>query len=212
MLGIAHTTPVDPTLCQQLAAAGATVFEIDVRLQAGRLVASHFVSLLPRLDVVQRHNRRFRVNGPWVRDADLDTVVARVPGSCRVLLDCKDDAGVAADRLVAAVGDQVRDRTHYIVASKHWASLQPLADAGFETWASVATRRALSAALREVGPASAVAVRHTLLTSERVAQLAQAYGSVVAWTVADPKRAIELAGMGVHGVATDNPDVVRAVS
>lgn len=212
MLVIAHTTPLDPVRCQQLAAAGVTVFEIDVRLRAGRLVATHFIPLLPRLDVVQRHNRRFRVDGPWVRDDNLDTVVARVPGGCRVLLDCKDDTRAAADHIVAAVGDQVRDRTRFIVASKHWASLQPLADAGFETWASVATGRALRAALRGAGSASAVAVRHTLLTPERVARLSKAYGSVVAWTVADPERAIELAGMGVHGVVTDDPDVVRATS
>ncbi len=209
MLAIAHTTPSDPAACRRLAAMGVTVFEIDVRLRGDRLVASHFLPLLPRLDVVQRRNRRLRINGPWVRDADLDASIERVPAGCRILLDCKDDVGDGARRTVAAIAAHVRDIPRTLVASKHWASLESLAAAGFETWASVATRRALAAALHGGGARSAVTVRHSLLDAAVVSRLRTVHPAVMAWTVSSIGRAEQLAALGVDGITSDHTDVLR---
>lgn len=212
MLAVAHTTPWDPAKCQLLASMGVSVFEIDVRVRSGRLVASHFVPLLRHRDVVQRHNWRVRINGPWINDAELSTVVESVPHGCRILLDCKDDAGTSAQPLVAAISEKVTDRARYVLASKNWSSLESLAAAGFETWASIATQRALKASLHEDVVSATMTVRHSLLTPRAVASLKNVRKRVVAWTVNDVRRATALMAIGVDGITSDSAEVLTAAA
>lgn len=49
---------------------------------------------------------------------------------------------------------------------------------------------------------------HQLVTPEYAAEHAR--WPINVWTVNEPKRALELAAMGVHGIITDVPDVIRA--
>lgn len=208
MLTVAHTTPADPVACQRLAALGVTVFEIDVRLRNDRVVATHYLPLLPRLELVQRHNRRVRVTGPWTRDVPLDQVAGNVPPQCRILLDCKDDTGTRAARLSHRIRLSLTDPGRYVVASKNWSALAPLRASGFEVWASAAAQGALTALISGDVECDAVTVRHSLLTHDAVRALGQAYGGVVAWTVNDVSRAQVLTAMGVSGLTSDDPRVL----
>jgi len=212
MLAIAHTTPVDRDACERLAALGVTLFEIDVRLRGSDVVASHYLPLLPRLEVVQRHNRRLRLGRPWAVDLPLHHIADVVPPQCRILLDCKDDTGAPAQRLTTRLLDSVGDTGRYVVASKNWPALRLLTDAGVETWVSVATPRALRTALSSDVPCRTVTARHTLLDADVVRVLRRRYGRVMAWTVNDPARAQRLALMGVDGVTSDDPEVLHIVA
>jgi len=208
MMSVAHTTPADPVACQRLAALGVTIFEIDVRLHAGRVVASHYVPLVLGMEAIQRHNWRLRRGGAGARDRSLSDVVAPIPPQCRILLDYKDDTGPGARRLSEVVRETITDTDRYVVASKNWLALLPPRKAGFEVWASVATRRALTALLSGKVECDAATVRHSLLTSDTVRSLGQAYGTVVAWTVNDMSRAQTLTTMGIAGITSDNPRVL----
>lgn len=56
-----------------------------------------------------------------------------------------------------------------------------------------------------------IAPRHTLVSRKIVAQLREKKIPVFAWTVDDPVRIIELLGMGVDGIITNEPSKVRKV-
>ena len=207
-MSVAHTTPADPLGCQRLAALGATIFEIDVRLHSGRVVASHYLPLVLGVEALQRHNWRLRRGRAGARDRSLSDLVERIPPQCRILLDCKDDTAATAPPLSEQIREGVTDIGRYVVASKNWSALAPLRDAGFEVWASAATRRALAELLFGNVECDAATVRHSLLTSDTVRSLRQAYGTVVAWTVNDMSRALTLATMGIAGITSDNPRVL----
>ncbi|MHB8184685.1 MAG: glycerophosphodiester phosphodiesterase family protein [Dermatophilaceae bacterium] len=58
--------------------------------------------------------------------------------------------------------------------------------------------------------AVAVAPGRSLVTAELVARAHAAGLPVIPWTINDPERVRELLGVGVDGVCTDRPDLVRA--
>ena len=60
-------------------------------------------------------------------------------------------------------------------------------------------------------PTFAVTVRHPYLTPETIERLRRD-GKVMAWTVNDPRRALELAAAGVDGITSDLPQVFRALA
>ncbi|GAA3609840.1 hypothetical protein GCM10022223_27390 [Kineosporia mesophila] len=208
---IAHRTPADRPGCEALVSAGANVFEVDVMLAADdEIVLSHDIPLLTRLPWFRHDGLRFSLSRHPV-GPPLEAVADLLPPHVEILLDLKCDRGTEAFRLVRKVLTLGLDPSRCYASSKNWRSLEELEREGFRTWRSVAHPLALCSLLDEGKPAYATTVRHPLLTPASLERL-RPLGQVMAWTVNDPRRAVELAGLGVDGVTSDLPAVFRAIS
>lgn len=211
-LSVAHRTPADLRGIAALVEAGATVFEVDVRLLGGHLRVTHFQPLLRGVPLVQHDNWRLRLGPP--RAPHLSEVLALVPDGCDVMVDLKDDRGPQAVALAEALARQAGDPARLHASSKHWGSLAVLAARGWRTWRTADTPARL-AELEVVGLESAWAatVRHTLLRPPGVAErLVERCGRVLAWTVNDARTASSLLDRGLVGITTDLPAVHEVVA
>jgi glycerophosphoryl diester phosphodiesterase len=211
VLLVAHRTPATRAACEQLASAGARVFEADVQVDdRERIVVSHY---LPFGGVLQRDNWRVRWHTAAARDPRLPDVTALVPEGCLVLLDLKEKAPERRARLVAALIDALPDRTRFRACGGHPDDLETMRSAGFRTWRTARDSRELAGVLADGAlPDEAVSVRHSLLTGDVLERLRDCTSTVVAWTVNDLHRARTLRGLGVDGVTTDRVAVLRALS
>ncbi len=214
---VAHRTPASAARCARLAAAGATMFEVDVQLRGGHVAVSHYLPLDPA-GRLQRDNWRLRWHTRGRLDLALVEVDSVVPPGCRVLLDVKETLAARRQELVAALADALPERDRYVVCSPFPDDLQAAQAAGFATWRTVRDRRELAAVTSAVtipGAAlaeEAVTVRHSLLDAAVLAALTDRVRTVVAWTVNDTRRAQHLRRMGVGGVTTDRLSVLRALT
>ena len=212
MLLICHRAPPSESVCAQWAAAGATVFEVDVRAVHGELVVTHFLPFLTALPQLQHDGWAIRWQRLRHRDVALTTALGYLPDGAEVLLDLKDETARTAPVLTDLIGRSVPEPDRYYVSSKNPRSLAELRRKGFRTWRSVDTRRSLAAVLRAGAAADdAVTVRHTLLDPTVLANLRQVSRQVITWTVNDPVRATNLAVLGVDGMVTDDTAVLRAL-
>ena len=213
MLAIAHRTPASRERCSALAAAGATVFEIDVQMIGDDLVVSHYLPVHPRFPRLRRDRARFTVRRRGRLEPALAAAVEALPPRAEILLDLKADAGPAAHELVERVLASGTNPERCYASTKGWATLPALTAAGYRTWRTIADARALTAALALPAiPDHAVTVRHTLLTRDVVAALRERGPRVMTWTVNDLVRARQLMDLGVDGVTTDSTEVLRLVS
>jgi glycerophosphoryl diester phosphodiesterase len=210
---IAHRMPLTVPGCLELAASGANVFEVDVQLSGTGVVISHALPLLPRLPYLRHDGWEFS----WSRaliGLPLTSAVDRLPAAAELLLDLKTDNGPGATHLVdRLLATSSLDPARCYVSSKNWDQLERFSAAGFRTWRSVADRGTLQQ-LVEAGEhdrSYAITVRHTYLTAASMPQL-RPFGQVIAWTVNDPGRALELVRLGVAGVTSDNPAVFAALA
>ncbi len=210
MLLVAHRSPRSAAACRAVAAAGATVFEIDVQVHGGRLVVSHY---LPILGTPFRRDG-WRVVRGWSprREPPLADVAELVPPDHVVLLDLKEEEpGRRAELLVAIVATVPASR-RYLACTAIVDDLEALREKGFHTWRTIGDQGQLDAALAGGKVADeAVTVNHKLLSRDVVDRLHSLTGTVVAWTVNDVQRARWLRDIGVDGVTTDRADVMRAV-
>lgn len=213
MLAIAHRTPATRERCAALGAAGATVFEIDIQIIGEDLVVSHYLPVHPRLPRLRRDRGRFTIRRRGRLEPALAAALDALPAGAEILLDLKVDTGPAAQALVERVIANGPDPARCYASTKGWATLPALTAAGYRTWRTVADREALLAALAlpEI-PDHAVTVRHTLLNPDVMTSLRERVPRVMAWTVNDVRRAREVMALGVDGVTTDSPDVLRLVS
>ncbi|GAB6900196.1 glycerophosphodiester phosphodiesterase [Kineosporia succinea] len=209
-LMIAHRTPADRGSCEALVSSGANVFEVDVMLAADdEIVISHDIPFLVTLPWFRHDGLRLSLSrhplGPPV-----EAVVDLLPKQVEIMLDLKCDRGTEAFRLVRKVLTLGLDPSRCYVSSKNWRSLEELEREGFRTWRSVAHPWALRGLLDDGKSTYATTVRHPLLTPGTLERLQQ-LGRVMAWTVNDPQRAVELVEMGVDGVTSDLPEVFSAI-
>jgi glycerophosphoryl diester phosphodiesterase len=212
VLLVAHRTPPSSAQCARLAAAGATIFEIDVQLGRGRIAVSHFLPV-GRGGYLQRDNWRWRWHTAAARDPAVDDVAAVVPPGCAVLLDLKERTAERRRELISAIVETMPERKRYVVCGPHPEDLQRLRAAGFRTWRTVGGRRSLAALLADGPiPDEAISIRHTLLTEASIDRLQDVTETVVAWTVNDPGRARQLRDLGVSGITTDRPAVMQSVA
>ena len=203
MLAVAHRTPDTAAACRELADLGVGVFEVDVQVVRGRVVVSHFLPLVRAYPGLRRDRWTLSRSA---RPEPLDAVLARLPAGTRVLVDLKTESPAAARAVAAALS---REPDRWYASCKRWELLAPFAGAGIRTWRSIATRRALATALHpdRRGDARPVTVWHTYLDRRTVHRLRQVTPEVIAWTVNDLGRAVELAGLGVTGLTSDNSRV-----
>ncbi|MBT0773832.1 glycerophosphodiester phosphodiesterase [Kineosporia sp. J2-2] len=211
-LMIAHRTPAERSGCEALVAAGANVFEVDVMLAADdEIVLSHDIPFLTGLPWFRHDAWRFSFSrhpaGP-----PLEAVAELLPPHVEILLDLKCDRGTEAFRLVRKLLTLGLDPARCHASSKNWRSLEELEREGFRTWRSVASPWALRSLLEDdAAPGHAVTVRHPYLTPDTIDRLHR-LGRVMAWTVNDPQRALELVAAGVDGVTSDLPEVFTAMA
>jgi hypothetical protein len=211
MLIVAHRSPRTKADCQAAADAGATVFEIDVQIWHGRLVASHYLPLLG--SAIRRDGWRFVRGWHERREPLLAHVAELVPADGVVLLDLKETERGRREELLAAVGATLPSSGRYVACTSIAEDLDVLRDKGFRTWRTIGDRRQLDTVLAGGRLADdAVTVNHTLLSRAVVDQLHVLATTVVAWTVNDIGRAGWLRDIGVDGVTTDSLAVMRALA
>jgi hypothetical protein len=213
LTAIAHRCPPTAARCAELVTLGAAVFEIDLQFVAGELVSSHFlpfVRAFPRL----RHDGRqltWRVRDR--REIGLAEAVAAVPRPARILLDLKTDVGPAAHALAAAVVAADLEPGRFIACTKGWHTLPVLRAHGLPTWRTVGDATAMRAVLAGGPlPDEAVTVHHELLDPSVLEALHGLGTRVMTWTVNDLARARRLIELGVDGITSDNPEVLREVA
>jgi glycerophosphoryl diester phosphodiesterase len=210
---VAHRTPATRAGCEEIAAAGATVFEADVQVdENGAVVVTHYLPFGVG-GRFERDNWRIRWHTGRARDPRLAQVSDIVPADRLVLLDLKERRPDRRARLVAALIDSLPDRSRYRVCGHPEQDVAALRAAGFRTWRSVGNRRQLAALLATDHVADdAVTIRHSLLTARVLDQLHERVPQVVAWTVNSLGRAGQLRDLGVDGVTTDRIGVMRLLS
>jgi glycerophosphoryl diester phosphodiesterase len=210
---VAHRTPATRAGCEQVAAAGASVFEADVQVDdAGAVVVTHYLPFGVG-GRFERDNWRVRWHTGRAGDPRLAEVTAIVPADRLVLLDLKERRPERRARLVAALIDSLPDRSRFRVCGHPETDMAALRVAGFRTWRSVGSSRHLAAVLAEDQlPDDAVSIRHSLLTARVLDRLHERVPKVVAWTVNSVGRATQLRALGVDGVTTDNIGVLQSVS
>ena len=137
----------------------------------------------------------------------LDAVVTTVAGRLRIYCELKgEDTAGPATACLSALGDRaaVHSFDHRMVAEARRV-------------APDVARGVLEASYHEdpCFPMRAVGARdlwqsEALIDSALVAAVHAAGGRVIAWTVNDAARAVELAALGVDGLCTDDVAAVRA--
>lgn len=212
MLLVAHRTPTTAFDCAGLAAAGASVFELDVQLVDGRLVVSHFLPVLRRRGWLENDSWRFRWTGRGTPDRSVQDMAGLVPDHCGIALDLKEGEPGRRAELKQRLMVEIRDTDRYRVSSGDPADLAQFRAAGFRTWRTIGGKRDLERVMGEGQLADeAVSVRHRLLSREYVDRLHAVVPTIIAWTVNDVGRARALREMGVDGLTTDNRNVLVRV-
>lgn len=189
------------------------MFEADVQVDdTGAIVVTHFLPFGVG-GRFERDNWRLRWHTGRARDPRLTELVEIVPADRLVLLDLKERRPDRRARLVAALIDQLPDRSRYVACGHPEQDVAELRAAGFRTWRSVGGGRHLAAVLDGTRlPDEAVTIRHSLLTPRRLDQLRERVPQVVAWTVNSVERARRLQALGIDGVTTDSIAVLQSLS
>ena len=204
---IAHGQGNTSALAQAAMSAGADYLEIDLWIHRGRFEA--------------RHERRFPHPAPvlfekWYlrfaprRPMDLASLAAESTSDIAqtgIFLDLKNaSAGIAP--MVAETAAAYPNHP-FAASSQRWATLRMLSTAlpDLPVYYSIDVQAQLdlvfSLSSRD-HTAAGVSCRHTLLDEPTVGRLHALGLEVVAWTVNNADRAVELASWGVEGVTTDD--------
>jgi glycerophosphoryl diester phosphodiesterase len=192
-------------------AAGADLVEFDV---SPGLVVAHAAGL----------------GGPSLRDVLALVAPSAVglhvdlkaPGYEQAVLEELDRAGVRSRVIVstayASIARRVRalapelpiaigyPRDRYGVSRLRWPEVLPRSGAA-------ALRRLMPLripALLAVARANVLALHHTLCSGAAIAAAHRRRAPVLAWTVNDPARMLELAALGVDAIVTDDPKTALA--
>lgn len=209
-------------------ALGIRYLETDVRLSADGVCMAFHDAELTRLtgrvrriaDLDHRELLRFRVGGrePLVR---LDELLWAFPEAF-FMIDLKESAAIGP---LSATIRRCRAQERVCIAGNadHWladirSTLGPgLATAmGWESLIRLVTAARLGMRPRGIMPAPFAHLPRKLggvpLISERVVDLAHDLGTrVMVWTVDSPTRMNRLLDLGVDGIISDRPDVLREV-
>lgn len=208
------------------ARAGATMVELDVQMtREGRLVIFHDDRLERTTDGAGRpgrlrYARLARLDaGRWFhprfageRILLLSQAIRAVPRSMQINLELKRTSRrrelLAGVRRVLA---WTRSRRRVLLSSFEVRLLRPLRNLGMPL--ALITRRSPDRGLRQAIGLGCRAwhPHHTLVTRGRVLRAHAAGLQVHAWTVDAPRRARELAALGVDGVFTNDPARLRGL-
>jgi glycerophosphoryl diester phosphodiesterase len=187
--------------------------EADVWVRSGRVVAHHERPLgaIP----LMLHRRGLR---PLRRNpVRLEELLEAVAGGASLVLDVRswfgDPAPDVARELLAAP-----DRSHIFVTCESWGVADrlrawlPDVHVAYSVRSERQLRTYVAGRLDGSTEVTGVAVRHTLLRSaNEVESLRRLSGRVVAWTVDDVDRGLELVEWGLDGIVSNHLQVLNAV-
>jgi hypothetical protein len=205
---IAHRAGNDLRLLREAEALAVDAVEADVHLHRGRLELRHARTLGPLpLYWESRRLRRSHAGG-----LTLEALLAEAAPQTRLLLDLKGvDPGLPGElrRALAASGIAP---ARVAVCGRAWPRMVLAELPGLRVLPSVGDARELAALdqlLRE-RQVDGASVRSNLLAGGVAARLRERLPLLLAWPVNDARAARELAGLGVDGLITDRPELVRA--
>ncbi|WP_322817725.1 hypothetical protein [Tepidiforma sp.] len=207
---VAHRAGNEPARLAEALAAGAPVVEADVWLHRGRLEIRHTKTAGP-LPILWD---RWELRPGWKPRRRLPDLLAETPASVLLHLDLKG----WDDRLGPAIRQAMRELApgrSYLVSAQRWSLLEPFHQEPtalvVHSIGSARRFERIAQHLADRHP-TAVAIHRELLTAARAERLAALADLVLAWPVNDPALLGPLAELGVRGVITDAPAVVRAVA
>jgi glycerophosphoryl diester phosphodiesterase len=208
---IAHSGGNSADLTAAALESGADFLEVDLWVHRDRLEA--------------RHERRLPLGIPLLFErwylarlgkdrAPLGRLLEATRGRAGLFLDLKN-GGEHPSRIVAAALHGLEARVPVLASSQAWPILRAFSRAvpSIPLFYSVDVPAQLdlllSAVARDPVP-SGTSCRHALLTADVVSRLHEEGLDVVAWTVDDEERALELAAMGVDAITTHRVAQLRA--
>ena len=211
-LVVAHRTPPTAAACDELAAAGAQIFEIDVQLRHDELAVSHYLPAHGTRGRLEHDMFRFRRTPAQLSDPRFADAAAVVPADRTVLVDPKETDPARRRELTARLIIDLIPRERYIVSTPNPEALDELRAHGIRTWRTVRNPRELRAVLRSGRiEDEAVTVRHILLRPAVVEKLHAVAPAIVAWTVNSLPRIRQLQTWGVDGITTDTGHLMDKV-
>lgn len=187
-------------------AAGVDLVEADVRYYRGRLEVRHRKTMGP----VPLLWDRWELAPAWRPRLLLDELLAANP-NCELMLDLKG----GDERFPREVRDAVRrllPGREYSVCSQFWHLLEPFhGEPGVRVVHSIGSEKML----RQVGPhlertaATTVSIHKKLLRPDTVAALFARVQTIMTWPVNDEATLRRLQAMGVNGIISDSPALLR---
>ena len=210
MFVVAHKVN-SAAVARSLRGTGIDHVELDVRLTRERIVLSHFQKVVWAGGWLERDNARIRLREGPPYDASIEDIIALLPDDVTIVFDPKDRESVVRDHLADVLANRVADPARHVVSSRRVGDLRSFGRAGFRTWQTVDTPAQIRQLSQQQLVTDGVTVRHRALTAAHVQALHAVTDTVVAWTVNNERRAVELAGMGVDGITTDSRRVIDIV-
>lgn len=209
-LAIAHRAGNSLTGLHEANALGVDVIECDVHHHRGRLEVRHLKTAGP-LPFLWDRWELASASAPRLGLAEL--LEADRHGTT-FMLDLKGrSAGTGPS--VAALLHEVAGHRPLLACGRHWPSVERVAELPFVQPVLSARNRLELTRLRRrlaTGPGiHGVSVHRSLLDAELVARLHDHVSVVMTWPVNDTAAVDSVLGLGVDGIISDEPDVLRTV-
>lgn len=189
--------------------AGADFLEIDLWVHAGRFEARHERAMYPIPLLFEKWYLRWAPRKPF----GLAELLQETAGKASVFLDLKN-GGEEAARLVRRSLDEAGAPIRLAASSQQWnvlravRRLSPEVDTFYSIDVAPKLDLFLSVSERDTQPRG-VSCRHSLLSKAIVGRIHERGLLVVAWTVDDLDRTVELRDWGVDGITTHRVKEVR---
>lgn len=189
---------------------GADVIEADLHEYRGSLEVRHLKTAGP-LPFLWDRWELASASAPRLGLAEL---LAAGRHGTTFMLDLKGRRTKVAHAAAQVLHDLSHDRP-LIVCGRYWPSVEAMSDLPFvQPVLSAKTRRELADLRRRLatGPAVyGVSLHRSLLDEETVAALHEHAEVVMSWPINDLQLLESLVAMGVSGIITDEPEVLRAL-
>lgn len=221
VLGIAHRAGNSLQALQAAVEAGAHVLEADVHALQGRLEVRHHKTAgpLPWFWDRKRHGTVPFLQDRWhfvrrsVPQLQLHEMMAAARDARTVMLDLKG-VGRVGPAVVRHLHQEVPE-VPLLVCARWWPSVDAFADVPWaRTVLSARGRLELKRLRRRLRTGRApdgVSLHRSLLTAPLVAELHERVDLVMTWPVNDADALEHVLEVGVTGVITDDPEILRAV-
>jgi glycerophosphoryl diester phosphodiesterase len=208
VLAIAHRAGNSLAGLRQAGALGVDVIECDVHEQRGRLEVRHLKTAGP-LPFLWDRGELVSASAPRL---GLDEMLAAEESGTTFMLDIKGRRTSAA-RAVATFLHQSGHHRPVLVCGRHWPSVDIVAQLPFaQPVASARNRWELDRLRRRLaGPTvtHGVSVHQSLLDTDVVSHMRSAVDLVMTWPINDLALLDAVLALGVTGIISDNPDVLR---